>query len=146
MKNRKPEKTCIGWREWIGFPELGVDRMKAKIDTGAKTSAIHAFRIKKTGDAEDPRVEFYLHPVQRRKNPEVRCSARLVDERPIKSSNGALEIRYVIVTPMQLGSSIWNVELTLTDRDQMGFRALVGRAAIRKRYIVDPSASFLMGQ
>ncbi|MBC8268287.1 MAG: ATP-dependent zinc protease [Rhodospirillaceae bacterium] len=144
MKRKKKQKTHIGWREWVGFPELGIDRIKAKIDTGARTSVIHAFRVRKLDDADEPRVEFYLHPVQRRLKPELYCTARIVDERIVKSSNGESETRYVIITPMRLGEETWPIELTLSDRDQMGFRVLAGRASIRGRCIVDPGSSFLM--
>jgi hypothetical protein len=145
MKSEK-QKPRIGWREWIAFPGFGVDRIKAKIDTGARTSVIHAYRIRKLDDADEPRVEFYLHPAQRRRIPEIHCVAQIADERTIKSSNGENETRYVIVTPIQLGDEIWPVELTLSNRDQMGFRALVGRTAIRERYLVDPGSSFLLGR
>lgn len=145
MKQKKL-KTCIGWREWVGFPELGIDRIKAKIDTGARTSVIHAFRVRKLDDADEPRVEFYLHPLQRKRKPEFRCVAPISDERTIRSSNGELETRYVIITPMRLGEDTWPIELTLSDREQMGFRLLAGRAAIRDRCIVDPGSSFLLGR
>ncbi len=145
MKKKKAAKKLIGWREWISFPELGIDRIKAKIDTGARTSAIHAFRIRKIEVNQKPRVGFFLHPVQRRRAPELYCTAKIVDERTVKSSNGETEIRYVIVTPMGLGGDIWPVELTLSDRDQMGFRVLTGRSAIRGRCTVDPGSSFLLG-
>lgn len=146
MKNNQARKKLIGWREWIGFPELGIDRIKAKIDTGARSSAIHAYRVRKLDDIDEPRVEFYLHPVQRQRSPELHCVARITDERSIKSSNGKLETRFVIITPMSLGEDIWPVELTLSDRDQMGFRVLTGRAAIRDRCIVDPGSSYLLGR
>lgn len=146
MTPQKREKTCIGWREWISFPELGIDRIKAKIDTGARTSVIHAYHIRKLDDVDEPRVEFSLHPVQRRRSPEIHCVAPIVDERTIKSSNGEPETRYVIMTPMHLGDDVWPIELTLSNRDQMGFRLLVGRAAIRDHYIVDPGRSYLIGR
>lgn len=146
MRKKRTEKTLIGWREWIGFPELGVGRIKAKIDTGARTSVIHAYRVRKLDDADEHRVEFYLHPVQRRREPELRCVARIFDERSVRSSNGERETRYVIITPMRLGDGIWPVELTLSDRDQMGFRVLAGRAAIRGRCIVDPGSSYRLGR
>ena len=128
MKTRKKEKALIGWREWIGFPELGIDRIKAKIDTGARSSVIHAFHV------------------QHRRQPELHCVTSIVDERVIRSSNGERETRYVIITPMRLGENIWPIELTLSNRDQMGFRLLVGRAAIRGRCVVDPGSSFLLGR
>ena len=146
MKIGKKERTLIGWREWIGFPELGVDRIKAKIDTGARTSVIHAYNVQKIDDADEPRVEFYLHPVQDRRQPEIHCIASIIDERVITSSNGERETRYVIITPMRIGGDVWPIELTLSNRDQMGFRLLIGRAAIRRRCVVDPGASFLLGR
>jgi hypothetical protein len=146
MTAKRRNKERVGWREWIGFPELGIDRIKAKIDTGARTSAIHAFRVRKLVDADNPRIEFYLHPVQHRRKPELCCVASLIDERIVKSSNGKSETRYVIKTPMRLGMKVWPIELTLSNRDQMGFRMLVGRAAIRGKYIVDPGASYLLGR
>lgn len=146
MRKKITEKKRIGWREWVAFPELGIDRIKVKIDTGARTSVIHAFRIKKIDNGDEPKVGFYLHPVQRRRNPELHCVAPIADERTITSSNGERETRYVIITPMRLGEDIWPVELTLSNRDQMGFRVLAGRSAIRGRYIVDPGISFVLGR
>jgi len=145
-RSKLTQKTRIGWREWVGFPELGVDRIKAKIDTGARTSAIHAFRVCKLDDEDEPRVEFYLHPRQHRRTPELRCVARIVDERQVKSSNGEMETRYAIITPLQLGNHVWPIELTLSNRDSMGFRVLVGRTAIRGLCLVDPGTSYLLGR
>lgn len=146
MKKKKQKKARIGWREWVGFPELGVDLIKAKIDTGARTSVVHAFRIKKLDDVDEPRVEFFLHPVQRKRDPEIRCIARISDERIVRSSNGEPETRYVIITSMRLGEEIRPIELTLSNREQMGFRLLIGRSAIRDRCIVDPGSSYLLGR
>ena len=140
----KKKKIRIGWREWVGLPGLGIDHIKAKIDTGARTSAIHAFRVRKLDDGDEPRIEFYLHPIQHRRKPELRCVARYIDERVIKSSNGETETRYVIITPMKLGDNLWPIELTLTNRDSMGFRVLIGRAAVRGRCFVDPGSSYLV--
>jgi len=145
MRTKKTKPT-IGWREWVGFPEFGIERIKVKIDTGARTSALHAFRVRKTGEGDEAGVEFYLHPLQRRRKPEIRCLARIIDERVVKSSNGKSETRYVIITPMRLGDKIWPIEMTLSDRDQMGFRGLIGRTAIRGRFLVDPGSSFLFGR
>ena len=136
----------LGWREWIGMPSFGIDRMKAKIDTGAKTSAIHAYKVREFERDGLLFVSFYIHPVQRKKKPEVYCEAPVADRRAVKSSNGKEEIRYVVRTELQIGSDVWPAEFTLTNRDQMGFRALVGREALRKRYVVDPSRSFVQKQ
>lgn len=137
---------AVGWREWAALPDLGVNRIIAKIDTGAKTSAIHAFRLREFLQDGAPWVEFYLHPVRRRKTPEIHCIAPIADKRAIKSSNGASEERIVVNTRLRLGGRIWRIELSLTNRDAMGYRLLIGRDAIRKKAIIDPGASFLLGE
>lgn len=142
---KRRARPLIGWREWAGFPDLGVSRINAKIDTGAKTSAIHAFRIQEVQVNGAAHVEFYLHPVQRRKRPEIFCSAPVRDKRMVRSSNGQEEMRYVIETKMRLGDHLWKIELTLTNRDAMGFRLLVGRDALRRKFHIDPGASYLLG-
>jgi hypothetical protein len=142
VKRVKRPKAVIGWREWVGLPDLGVDQIKAKIDTGARTSAIHAFEIRPFDRDGERRVSFSLHPVQRRGTPVVDCEARVVDERTVTSSNGEREQRYVIETRIKLGEEIWPIEMTLTNRDEMGFRMLLGRRAVRRRFVVDPGGSF----
>ena len=124
------------------MPELGVDKVKAKIDTGARTSAIHAFEIRPFDRDGERRVRFSLHPVQHRREPVVYCEAPVVDERTVTSSNGKQEHRYVIETTLKLGEASWPIEMTLTNRDEMGFRMLLGRAALRRRFVVDPGSSF----
>lgn len=143
---RKATPPLIGWREWVALPDLGIDAIKAKLDTGARTSAIHAVRVK-TGrrDGIDI-VRFEVHPVQRTVRPTVRCEAPLIDERYVRSSDGARELRPVVATTIQLGDDSWSIELTLTDRALMGFRLLLGRRAIRRRYVVDPGRSWLRSQ
>jgi hypothetical protein len=138
-------KLIIGWREWATLPELGIDHIKAKIDTGAKTSAIHAYRVNKLLVDGAPWAEFRLHPVQKRKHPEIRCRAPIVDERPVKSSSGHAEVRYVVSTLLKLGPVVRRVELTLTNRDEMGFRMLIGRQALKKFFIVDSGLSYGLG-
>ena len=135
----------IGWREWAGLPDLGVARIVAKIDTGAKTSAVHAYRVRETTHDGVPYAEFFLHPVQKRKRPEVFCAAPIVDRRRIRSSNGVLQERLVIETTLRLGAREWVIELSLANRDAMGYRLLVGRDAMRKNILIRPSASFLLG-
>lgn len=142
VKRVKRPKAVIGWREWIGLPDLGVERVKAKIDTGARTSAIHAFEIRPFERDGQRYVSFLLHPVQHHRHPEIACEARVADERTVTSSNGEREKRYVVETRIQLGEEVWPIELTLTNRDEMGFRMLLGRRAVRRRFVVDPGGSF----
>lgn len=124
------------------MPELGIDWIKAKIDTGARTSALHAFRIKRFRRNGRRFLRFYVHPVQRRRRPEILCEAPLVDERVITSSSGQRDYRYVVETDLRIGESEWPIEVTLTNRDEMGFRMLLGRQALRRRMIVDPGSSY----
>lgn len=142
-KKKKP-KTLIGWREWADLPDFDVTGINAKIDTGAKSSAIHAFRIRETVIGGVDHVEFYLHPLQRRKKPEVFCRAPIADRRVIRSSNGQEEERYVIETRLRLNGRVWKIDLTLTNRDAMGFRLLIGRDALRRKFLIDPGASYLL--
>ena len=146
VKKVKKEKVLIGWREWAGLPDFDVKHINAKIDTGAKTSAIHAFRIRVTVIKGVDHVEVYLHPVQRRKKPEVFCSAPVAGRRIVRSSNGQEEERYVIETRLRLGRRVWKIELTLTNRDAMGFRLLLGRDALGRRFLIDAGASYLLGR
>jgi hypothetical protein len=143
-KKNKKVRPMIGWREWADLPDFEVDHVNAKIDTGAKSSAIHAFRIREVVLDGVDHVEFYLHPLQRRKKPEILCRAPLVDRRVIRSSNGQEEERYVIETRLRLGARVWKIELTLTNRDAMGFRLLLGRDALRRKFYIDPGASYLL--
>lgn len=143
-KKKKRDRPLIGWREWVDLPDFEVTGVNAKIDTGAKSSAIHAFRIKEVMLDGEPHVEFFLHPVQRRKKPEVFCRAPIADMRVIRSSNGQEEERYVIATQLRLGDRSWKIDLTLTNRDAMGFRLLIGRDALRRKFLIDPGASYLL--
>jgi hypothetical protein len=139
---KKRERPVVGWREWVLLPQWLDLPIKAKIDSGARTSSLHSFGTRRFTDAGTPYVEFLLHPIQRQGEPEVRCIAPIVDERWVKSSNGESEKRLVVATLARLGSVDWRIELTLAARDVMGFRMLLGREAIRRRFLIDPGRSF----
>lgn len=136
----------IGWREWVDLPDLGGAAVKAKVDTGAKTSAIHAHRILEEIEGDRVFVTFELHPKQRASKPSVPCRAEVADRRTIRNSGGQQETRYVIRTSALIGTHALNIELTLTRRDQMGFRMLLGRDAVKRLFLVDPARSFLHGK
>jgi hypothetical protein len=140
---KKREKKTIGWREWVRLPELDVGRIKAKIDTGARTSALHAFKITPFTKDGAAYVRFVVHPLQRLRKPEITCVALVIDHRGVTDSGGRVEQRYVIRTALKLGKARWPIELTLTNRDQMGFRMLIGRQALRRRFLVDTGRSFI---
>ncbi|MFO8039354.1 MAG: RimK/LysX family protein [Sodalinema sp.] len=135
----------IGWREWLSLPELGITQIKAKIDTGARSSALHAYDIEDIPPLGDrPRIRFKVHPQQRDTMTVVTAQADILDRREVRNSGGKAELRYVIVTPVQLAQHQWSIELTLTNRDVMGFRMLLGRQAVRGRFLVDPGHSYLL--
>lgn len=138
------DKPVIGWREWVGLPDLGVPPIKAKIDTGARTSTLHAFRIHPFDKDGVPYVAFFVHPVQHRRRPEVRCEAPVLERRKVTSSTGHSEMRYVIETTAELGGKSLTIELTLTNRSELGFRMLIGREAMRGTFVVDPGRSYCM--
>jgi hypothetical protein len=142
MARRPPPDRIIGWREWVALPDLGVDRIRAKIDTGAKTSALHAHRLRTTEDV----ASFEIHPVQRKATPSIPTELPIVDWREIRSSNGQVQRRPVVSTTITAGDLSWEIELTLTSRDAMGFRMLLGRRAIHGRFLVDVARSHVLGQ
>ena len=138
--------AAIGWREWLSLPELGIPQIKAKVDTGARTSALHACYVKPFRKRGVRMVRFGIHPLQRRKDVIIDCTATVIDRRDVTDSGGHREMRYVIETLATLGNVTWRVELTLTNRDTMRFRMLLGRTAMEERFVVVPSASYLLGQ
>lgn len=136
----------IGWREWIALPELKVSAIKVKVDTGATTSAMHAFDLKVTRRSGRSVACFVVHPYQRDQHVTLRAEAPVIDERWIRSSSGHRELRPVIETSLAMGGSQWPIEITLTNRDAMGFRMLLGRSALRGHYVIDVSRSFMLGK
>jgi hypothetical protein len=139
---KKPLR-CIGWREWVSFPDLGIARIKAKVDTGARTSALHAFSLEPFREGNQEKIRFAIHPLQNNVTEVVTCVADVIDKRFITDSGGHREERYVIQTNIILANRSWPIEITLTERDSMLFRMLLGRSAIRKRYLVNPARSFI---
>jgi len=152
LKRRKrsrpktPPTKALGWREWAQLPDLNVRAIKAKLDTGARTSALHAFSIKPFMRDGVEMVRFDIHPVQRSSASAVHAEAEVLDHRVVKNSGGHQELRPVIQTTLRIGDGEWPIELTLTRRDEMGFRMLLGREALRGRAVVDPGSSFREGR
>jgi hypothetical protein len=144
-RSGRRSRAIAGWREWVALPDLEVPFIKAKLDTGARTSALHAFAVRQYQRDGVAMVEFDIHPVQRDSTFSIHASAPLLEERRVRSSNGKVERRPVIMTRVSLLGREWPIELTLTRRDLMGFRLLLGRQALRRRLMVDPGASFLAG-
>ncbi len=146
MKTTFVEKLLVGRSEWCSLPDLGIPGIKAKIDTGARTSAIHAFDIRAETIDDKKHVFFKVHPIQGNTQIVVSCQALIVDERYIMSSNGHKEHRYIITTNIKLGENIYNIDLSLSNRDPLTFRMLLGREALNKRMIVDPGLTCRQGK
>ena len=140
------EHSIIGWREWVGLPDFGIKAIKVKVDTGARTSALHGFEIEPFEERGVQRVRFLIHPVQRDNDTVLECIADVVDRRKVRDSGGHQEMRWVIRSDIVIGPNRWPAELTLTSRDDMLFRMLLGRTAIAGRATVDPARSYLVGR
>ncbi|MCK5813562.1 MAG: ATP-dependent zinc protease [Cocleimonas sp.] len=140
-------KIYIGWREWVALPELNLPAIKAKVDTGARTSALHAFEVKRIKRNSCDFVRFSLHPIQRNRDVILNCEAPLIDQRAVCNSGGQWEKRYVIQSHLSMGTQHLPIEITLTDRDNMRFRMLIGRQALQKHndLMINPNASYLAG-
>lgn len=143
---KKIDLGVIGWREWVALPDLKIDQIKCKVDTGAKTSALHAYFIEPFKKAGVDYVRFGLHPTQKSTKKEIVCTSKVVDQRVVTDSGGHREIRYVILTCIKLDQHELEAEVTLTDRDSMTFRMLLGRDAVKNQFIVNPARSYLIGK
>lgn len=135
------EKQVIGWREWVALPELGVDRIRAKIDTGARSSSLHAYAMERFETEGTEMVRFRPEPGKATAFVEV----PVIAERKVRNPGGRTELRPVITTRLRWNGRLWRIELNLTRRDEMGFRMLLGRQALRKRLLIDPGKSDLGG-
>ncbi len=146
MTKIKNFKDILGWREWINLPELKAKNIKVKVDTGARTSALHATDIEFFKKKGKPFVRFMVFPQQKSSKGKIKCEAPLIDTRHIKSSVGTQTKRPVIHTLISIGQYEWEIELTLVNRDIMGFRMLLGREAMRGHFLVDPGKSYVLGK
>lgn len=147
MTEKRSEKLIlIGWREWVSLPDLGIKTIKAKVDTGARSSSLHAYDLHQFQRYGKPWVRFKVHPVQRKTDKVIEASAPILDVRSVRSSSGKAVMRPVILTNLVLMGKKWPVELTLANRDEMGFRMLLGREAFRKRCLVDAGRSYYGGK
>lgn len=140
-QEKQASLPVLGWREWCSLPDIGIDHIKVKVDTGARTSALHAYYVERFNRDGQDWVRFGLHLES-----DHVCEAQLLDQRQVTDSGGHREVRNVILTRIQLGKEIWPIEITLTDRDSMRFRMLLGRTAITERFLVDASKSYLIGK
>lgn len=136
----------LGWREWCALPEIGIPAIKVKVDTGAKTSALHTFCVEPFSKNGIDYVRFQVHPIQRTEQVICECIAPVKDERLVSDSGGHKEMRYIIETTVSIGDMSWPIEMSLTNRDTMRFRMLLGRRAIAEQILVNPAASYLCGK
>jgi hypothetical protein len=146
LASESREILTFGWREWVQLPDLGLPAIKAKVDTGARTSALHAFNLRPFIENGKQRIEFSIHPKQKDVKTVIVCQSDVLDQRVVSDSGGHREERFVILTTLDIGGHKWPIEMTLTARDNMKFRMLLGRTAIENRALVDASASYLVGK
>ncbi len=143
MTENPKHKRTLGWREALSIPSLGVEEIIAKVDTGARTSAIHAFFVEPfTATDGCDWVRFGLHPLRKEQQPELIVEAPVKDRRQVSDSGGHTEERYVIEATLNIGDEAVIAEITLTDRESMAYRMLLGRTALRGHFIVDPDLSY----
>ncbi len=136
----------IGWREWVSLPDLGIKTIKVKVDTGARSSSLHAVKQRIFDRDGEKWISFHVNPVQHTAEKKIKAEAKIEEFRTVRSSSGIAEMRPVIITHIQLMGLTWPVELTLSNRDEMGFRMLLGRQAFRDKFVVDAGRSFYGGR
>lgn len=136
-------KIVIGWREWVQLPDLGVAEMKAKVDTGADNSSLHAFNVERFERDGAEYVRFEIHPKQRSSRPTIACEAPLAMEKKVKNPGGRSELRPVIRTRVIVAGVELTALVNLTSRDEMGYRMLLGRRAVRSKFVIDPGRSYV---
>lgn len=146
MHSQNTLLPIVGWREWLSLPELGIENIKVKVDTGARTSALHAFFVDPFIRDQQEWVRFGIHPIQQNSRYAIECEMPVKDRRVVSDSGGHREERYIIETTLKMGVHTWSSELTLTDRDSMRFRMLLGRKALEDRFLVNPAASYKIGK
>lgn len=146
MQHELKTGLFFGWREWVSLPDLGLPMIKAKVDTGARTSALHAFNLRPYIEDGVQKIEFHIHPFQRNTELVKVCHATVLDQRIVSDSGGHKEERWVILTNLTIGNHSWPIEMTLTARDNMKFRMLLGRTALENRALVDSAGSYLVGK
>ena len=146
VKHGNSSLPIIGWREWVGLPDLGIKMIKAKVDTGARSSSLHAFHLRMFEREGATWVRFHVNPVQRKSDKEIEVESMVLEFRSVRSSSGISSMRPVIITNITLLGITWPVELTLANRNAMGFRMLLGREAFRRRFLVDAGNSYYGGK
>ena len=141
------EQKIVGWREWVALPDLDIPAIKAKIDSGARTSALHTFELNRVKENGKDLVEFRLHPLRKHSDIVIKCKSEIIDVRSVKDSGGHKEERFIINTKVALKDLIWDIELSLTNREDMLFRMLLGRTAlVGANLFVDPAQSYCNGK
>lgn len=140
------ELPLIGWREVISLPQLNIPEIKVKIDTGARSSALHTYAIQYYDQQGQAMIRFWAHPYQNNTQYSIEATAQLLEMRKVRNSGGVAQLRPVVETIVELGERKWSIELTLTNRDVMGFRMLLGRQAVRNQFLVDPRHSYLQSK
>ncbi|MBI9107791.1 MAG: ATP-dependent zinc protease [Spirochaetales bacterium] len=139
---KRASSPVIGWREWVGLPDLGIPKIKVKVDTGARSSSLHASNLRNFKKDGEQWVRFHIHPTQRKKDLVIEAESRIIEYRSVRSSSGKATVRPVIITNVEILGLTWPVEITLASRDEMGFRMLLGREAVRNRFFVDAGKSY----